>query len=141
MYELRYSMSTYADHSIFAIYFKVASKGAGLNPNAKVWQEIPQGNTEVSQAVNGTEDSWDEASTAAESHAEGMFVRMRSCSLPTKCVATYLWHIVLILHMSSSTYVFITRGNIKIKPWPFKTIWSYMRFFFRCVFNYTRSPK
>lgn len=108
---------------IFDIYFKVASKGAGLNPNAKVWQEIPQGNTEVSQTVNGTEDSWDEASSAAESHAEGMFVRIRSCSLPTKCVATYLWHIVLSLH------VFITRGNIKIKPWPFKTIWSYMCFF------------
>ncbi|XP_039602666.1 la-related protein 4 isoform X4 [Polypterus senegalus] len=43
----------------------VTSKGAGLNPNAKVWQEIPQGVIETGPATaNGTENSWqDEAPT------------------------------------------------------------------------------
>lgn len=53
------------------LFVEVASKGAGLNPNAKVWQEIPQGNTDVSQTVNGTEDCWDEAAATTESHTEG----------------------------------------------------------------------
>ncbi|XP_063808320.1 la-related protein 4 isoform X2 [Pseudophryne corroboree] len=53
------------------LFVEVASKGAGLNPNAKVWQEIPQGNTDVSQAVNGTEESWDEAAATTEAHIEG----------------------------------------------------------------------
>ncbi|KAM9321612.1 la-related protein 4 [Gastrophryne carolinensis] len=53
------------------LFVEVASKGAGLNPNAKVWQEIPQGNTEVSPTVNGTEESWDEAAVTTEAHAEG----------------------------------------------------------------------
>ncbi|XP_040281831.1 la-related protein 4 isoform X1 [Bufo bufo] len=53
------------------LFVEVASKGAGLNPNAKVWQEIPQGNTEVSETVNGTDESWDEAVATAELHTEG----------------------------------------------------------------------
>uniref|UniRef100_A0A8C5KM96 HTH La-type RNA-binding domain-containing protein n=1 Tax=Jaculus jaculus TaxID=51337 RepID=A0A8C5KM96_JACJA len=36
----------------------------GLNPNAKVWQEIPPGN---SAATPGTESSWHETATAATS--------------------------------------------------------------------------
>ncbi|CAI9578947.1 unnamed protein product, partial [Staurois parvus] len=69
----------------------VASKGAGLNPNAKVWQEIPQGSTEVSQTVNGTEDSWDEAGAATESHTVGnLESRNEACKpfevmYPTSC--------------------------------------------------------
>ncbi|NP_001121273.1 uncharacterized protein LOC100158356 [Xenopus laevis] len=43
------------------LFVEVASKGAGLNPNAKVWQEIPQGSSEVSQTANGMDESWDEA--------------------------------------------------------------------------------
>ncbi|PIO35773.1 hypothetical protein AB205_0205060 [Aquarana catesbeiana] len=58
----------------------VASKGAGLNPNAKVWQEIPQGSPEVSQTVNGTEDSWDEAGATTESYTEGnLEIRNEAC--------------------------------------------------------------
>lgn len=53
------------------LFVEVASKGAGLNPNAKVWQEIPQGNTEASETVNGTEESWDEAVATTEPHTEG----------------------------------------------------------------------
>ncbi|XP_073519309.1 la-related protein 4 isoform X3 [Phyllobates terribilis] len=53
------------------LFVEVASKGAGLNPHAKVWQEIPQGNTEVSETVNGTEESWDEAVATTETHTEG----------------------------------------------------------------------
>ncbi|KAM5182523.1 la-related protein 4 [Mantella aurantiaca] len=64
------------------LFVEVASKGAGLNPNAKVWQEIPQGNTEVSQAVNGTEDSWDEATAATESHTEGNLESLNEACKP-----------------------------------------------------------
>ncbi|XP_018420046.1 PREDICTED: la-related protein 4 [Nanorana parkeri] len=64
------------------LFVEVASKGAGLNPNAKVWQEIPQGNTEVSQAVNGTEDSWDEAAAATESHTEGNLESLNEACKP-----------------------------------------------------------
>ncbi|XP_053311796.1 la-related protein 4 [Spea bombifrons] len=52
------------------LFVEVASKGAGLNPNAKVWQEIPQGSAAVSQAVNGTDDSWDEASATTGTGTE-----------------------------------------------------------------------
>ncbi|MBN3294305.1 LARP4 protein, partial [Polypterus senegalus] len=47
------------------LFVEVTSKGAGLNPNAKVWQEIPQGVIETGPATaNGTENSWqDEAPT------------------------------------------------------------------------------
>ncbi|XP_071990841.1 la-related protein 4 isoform X1 [Engystomops pustulosus] len=54
------------------LFVEVASKGAGLNPNAKVWQEIPQGNTEVSETVNGTEESWDEAVDTTEPHTDNL---------------------------------------------------------------------
>ncbi|KAG9491661.1 hypothetical protein GDO78_000265 [Eleutherodactylus coqui] len=53
------------------LFVEVASKGAGLNPNAKVWQEIPQGNTEVPETVHGTEESWDEAAATTEAPTEG----------------------------------------------------------------------
>ncbi|XP_053561505.1 la-related protein 4 [Bombina bombina] len=43
------------------LFVEVASKGAGLNPNAKVWQEIPQESTEVNSTSNGFDDSWEEA--------------------------------------------------------------------------------
>ncbi|KAM4796956.1 la-related protein 4 [Rhinophrynus dorsalis] len=43
------------------LFVEVSSKDAGLNPNAKVWQEISQGNTELSQTANGTDKSWNEA--------------------------------------------------------------------------------
>uniref|UniRef100_A0A8C8T0S0 La ribonucleoprotein 4 n=1 Tax=Pelusios castaneus TaxID=367368 RepID=A0A8C8T0S0_9SAUR len=39
---------------------QVTSKGPGLNPNAKVWQEGPQGSTAAAPVTNGTEDSWQE---------------------------------------------------------------------------------
>ncbi|KAE8626795.1 hypothetical protein XENTR_v10006760 [Xenopus tropicalis] len=55
------------------LFVEVASKGAGLNPNAKVWQEIPQGSSEVSQTANGMDESWDEATiteTCPEGHLE-----------------------------------------------------------------------
>ncbi|NXF99478.1 LARP4 protein, partial [Sakesphorus luctuosus] len=48
---------------------QVASKGAGLNPNAKVWQEGPQGSGEAVPPSNGTEHTWQE--TAAGTPAEG----------------------------------------------------------------------
>uniref|UniRef100_A0A8C5LWT1 La ribonucleoprotein 4 n=1 Tax=Leptobrachium leishanense TaxID=445787 RepID=A0A8C5LWT1_9ANUR len=46
------------------LFVEVASKGAGLNPNAKVWQEIPPGAAAVSQTVNGNDEPWDDASAA-----------------------------------------------------------------------------
>ncbi|KAF3826249.1 hypothetical protein GH733_006363, partial [Mirounga leonina] len=49
----------------------VTSKGTGLNPNAKVWQEIPPGNTEATQVTHGTESSWHETAATSGSHPEG----------------------------------------------------------------------
>ncbi|XP_045443932.1 la-related protein 4 isoform X3 [Pipistrellus kuhlii] len=50
---------------------QVTSKGTGLNPNAKVWQEIPHGNTDVTPVTHGTESSWHETSATSGSHPEG----------------------------------------------------------------------
>uniref|UniRef100_A0A7N5JD77 La ribonucleoprotein 4 n=1 Tax=Ailuropoda melanoleuca TaxID=9646 RepID=A0A7N5JD77_AILME len=50
---------------------QVTSKGTGLNPNAKVWQEIPPGNTDATQVTHGTESSWHETAATSGSHPEG----------------------------------------------------------------------
>jgi la-related protein 4 len=36
---------------------QVTSEGTGLNPNAKVWQEISSGNSDVPSVTHGTENS------------------------------------------------------------------------------------
>ena len=46
---------------------QVTSKGTGLNPNAKVWQEIPSGNPDGTPA---TEISWNETAVTSGSHPE-----------------------------------------------------------------------
>ncbi|XP_012588010.1 PREDICTED: la-related protein 4 isoform X2 [Condylura cristata] len=50
---------------------EVTSKGTGLNPNAKVWQEIPSGNADASPVTHGTESSWHETAATSGSHLEG----------------------------------------------------------------------
>lgn len=50
---------------------QVTSKGAGLNPNAKVWQEGPQGGGEAAPPSNGTEHSWHEPAAVAGTQTEG----------------------------------------------------------------------
>ncbi|NWT05650.1 LARP4 protein, partial [Mionectes macconnelli] len=50
---------------------QVTSKGAGLNPNAKVWQEVPQGSGEAVPPSNGTEHAWQETAAAPGTPAEG----------------------------------------------------------------------
>ncbi|XP_050186941.1 la-related protein 4 isoform X1 [Myiozetetes cayanensis] len=50
---------------------QVTSKGAGLNPNAKVWQEVPQGSGEAVPPSNGTEHTWQETAAAPGTPAEG----------------------------------------------------------------------
>ncbi|XP_006168231.1 la-related protein 4 isoform X6 [Tupaia chinensis] len=50
---------------------QVTSKGTGLNPNAKVWQEIPPGNTDTTPVTQGTESSWHETAATSGSHPEG----------------------------------------------------------------------
>uniref|UniRef100_F6S2X2 La ribonucleoprotein 4 n=2 Tax=Equus TaxID=9789 RepID=F6S2X2_HORSE len=50
---------------------QVTSKGTGLNPNAKVWQEIPPGNTDATPVTQGTESSWHETAATSGSHPEG----------------------------------------------------------------------
>ncbi|XP_027252368.1 la-related protein 4 isoform X4 [Cricetulus griseus] len=47
---------------------QVTSKGTGLNPNAKVWQEIPSGNPDGTAV---TESSWHETAATSGSHPEG----------------------------------------------------------------------
>ncbi|XP_003216976.4 LOW QUALITY PROTEIN: la-related protein 4 [Anolis carolinensis] len=50
---------------------QVTSKGVSLNPNAKVWQESMQGNSEAAPATNGTEQIWQETATVSENCTEG----------------------------------------------------------------------
>ncbi|XP_026891923.1 la-related protein 4 isoform X8 [Acinonyx jubatus] len=50
---------------------QVTSKGTSLNPNAKVWQEIPSGNTDATPVTHGTESSWHETAATSGSHPEG----------------------------------------------------------------------
>ncbi|CAI5765360.1 la-related protein 4 isoform X1 [Podarcis lilfordi] len=50
---------------------RVTSKGASLNPNAKVWQESMQGNSEAAPATNGTEQSWQETAAVPGNSTEG----------------------------------------------------------------------
>lgn len=52
----------------FFIVQQVTSKGTGLNPNAKVWQEIPSGNPDGTPV---TEPSWHETAATSGSHPEG----------------------------------------------------------------------
>ncbi|XP_065275551.1 la-related protein 4 isoform X3 [Emys orbicularis] len=53
------------------LFVEVTSKGTGLNPNAKVWQEDPQGSTEAAPVTNGTEHLWQETAAAPGTHSEG----------------------------------------------------------------------
>ncbi|XP_050770068.1 la-related protein 4 isoform X9 [Gymnogyps californianus] len=53
------------------LFVEVTSKGAGLNPNAKVWQEVPQGSGEAVPPTNGAEHSWQETAAAQGTHTEG----------------------------------------------------------------------
>ncbi|XP_065744420.1 la-related protein 4 isoform X8 [Phocoena phocoena] len=53
------------------MFIQVTSKGTGLNPNAKVWQEIPPGNTDATPVTHGTESSWHETAATSGSHPEG----------------------------------------------------------------------
>ncbi|KAM8981325.1 la-related protein 4 isoform X1 [Sarcophilus harrisii] len=50
---------------------QVTSKGAGLNPNAKVWQEVPQGSTDAPSSTHGTESSWQEAAATSGPNPDG----------------------------------------------------------------------
>uniref|UniRef100_A0A2I3LPU7 La ribonucleoprotein 4 n=1 Tax=Papio anubis TaxID=9555 RepID=A0A2I3LPU7_PAPAN len=50
---------------------QVTSKGTGLNPNAKVWQEIAPGNTDATPVTHGTESSWHETAAISGAHPEG----------------------------------------------------------------------
>lgn len=50
---------------------QVTSKGTGLNPNAKVWQEIPSGNADATPVTHGTESTWHETAATSGSHPEG----------------------------------------------------------------------
>ncbi|XP_047407356.1 la-related protein 4 isoform X3 [Sciurus carolinensis] len=50
---------------------QVTSKGTALNPNAKVWQEIPPGTPDATPVTHGTESSWHETAATSGSHPEG----------------------------------------------------------------------
>uniref|UniRef100_A0A5F9DES6 HTH La-type RNA-binding domain-containing protein n=1 Tax=Oryctolagus cuniculus TaxID=9986 RepID=A0A5F9DES6_RABIT len=53
------------------LFVEVTSKGTGLNPNAKVWQEIPPGNPDATPVTHGTESSWPDTAATSGSPPEG----------------------------------------------------------------------
>ncbi|XP_009002024.2 la-related protein 4 isoform X24 [Callithrix jacchus] len=50
---------------------QVTSKGTGLNPNAKVWQEIAPGNTDATPVTHGAGSCWHETAATSGAHPEG----------------------------------------------------------------------
>nr|XP_012296822.1 la-related protein 4 isoform X6 [Aotus nancymaae] len=50
---------------------QVTSKGTGLNPNAKVWQEIAPGNTDATPVTHGAGSCWHETTATSGAHPEG----------------------------------------------------------------------
>uniref|UniRef100_A0A2K6TLD2 La ribonucleoprotein 4 n=1 Tax=Saimiri boliviensis boliviensis TaxID=39432 RepID=A0A2K6TLD2_SAIBB len=50
---------------------QVTSKGTGLNPNAKVWQEIAPGNTDATPVTHGAGNCWHETAATSGAHPEG----------------------------------------------------------------------
>ncbi|XP_075863370.1 la-related protein 4 isoform X4 [Microcebus murinus] len=50
---------------------QVTSKGTGLNPNAKVWQEIPPGSTDATPVTHESDSSWHETAATSGSLPEG----------------------------------------------------------------------
>uniref|UniRef100_A0A8C5RTU6 La ribonucleoprotein 4 n=1 Tax=Laticauda laticaudata TaxID=8630 RepID=A0A8C5RTU6_LATLA len=59
---------------------QVTSKGASLNPNAKVWQESMEGNPEAAAVTNGTEQSWQEAAAVQGNCTEGNTEAAEDCT-------------------------------------------------------------
>ncbi|XP_006870112.1 PREDICTED: la-related protein 4 isoform X2 [Chrysochloris asiatica] len=53
------------------LFVEVTAKGTGLNPNAKVWQEIPSGSADANPVTHGMDSSWHETATTSGSHSEG----------------------------------------------------------------------
>ncbi|XP_017401322.1 la-related protein 4 isoform X6 [Cebus imitator] len=50
---------------------QVTSKGTGLNPNAKVWQEIAPGNTDATPVTHGAGSCWHETAATSGAYPEG----------------------------------------------------------------------
>ncbi|XP_012371620.2 la-related protein 4 [Octodon degus] len=50
---------------------QVTSKGTGLNPNAKVWQEIPPGNPDATPVTHGSQSPWHETAATSGPQTEG----------------------------------------------------------------------
>lgn len=56
-----------------ALYVQVTSKGVGLNPNAKVWQEMPAAPSEA--PVDGTEASpWSQSNVTEGNYLKDLLV-------------------------------------------------------------------
>ncbi|XP_021521621.2 la-related protein 4 isoform X8 [Aotus nancymaae] len=53
------------------LFVEVTSKGTGLNPNAKVWQEIAPGNTDATPVTHGAGSCWHETTATSGAHPEG----------------------------------------------------------------------
>ncbi|XP_078192768.1 la-related protein 4 isoform X19 [Callithrix jacchus] len=53
------------------LFVEVTSKGTGLNPNAKVWQEIAPGNTDATPVTHGAGSCWHETAATSGAHPEG----------------------------------------------------------------------
>ncbi|XP_063466586.1 la-related protein 4 isoform X12 [Symphalangus syndactylus] len=63
-------LQTHSDDFSLKVHNQVTSKGTGLNPNAKVWQEIAPGNTDAIPVTHGTESSWHEIAATSGAHPE-----------------------------------------------------------------------
>lgn len=61
------------DYYFFNLVFKVTTKGAGLNPNAKVWQEVSAPTAQAPEAATET-CHWPQGETVSAEGSEGTYI-------------------------------------------------------------------
>lgn len=62
----------------------MTTKGAGLNPNAKVWQEVSAPTTHAPEAATET-CHWPQGETVSTEESEGMYIDWQCFSAARNC--------------------------------------------------------
>lgn len=70
--------------NLFNLVFKVTTKGAGLNPNAKVWQEVSAPTTQAPEVATET-CHWPQADIVSTEESEGTYLDCHLFSAVIKC--------------------------------------------------------
>uniref|UniRef100_A0A8C5YE12 HTH La-type RNA-binding domain-containing protein n=1 Tax=Microcebus murinus TaxID=30608 RepID=A0A8C5YE12_MICMU len=69
---------------------QVTSKGTGLNPNAKVWQEIPPGSTDATPVTHESDSSWHETAAHQDLVLRALQSHQKTCVRSMKSFTKYM---------------------------------------------------